>query len=239
MQRSNESGARFCRSFTRYSVVECRLRSLNQPLRLFATSLQSRDKHGSRPPKVSWYRQLYPGARDRQPLENGEGDEEVSGVAEALRQRIAELEDELGELRGDQSKTSGAQESLIEPLLEQLSDEDREKVRHALQQAELTDAECAEVEAESEALANEAVGELAGGLGADMLREAELDELEVDLDLEPQQTAHLRRFNRCLRDAAKDATNSKARKDLWVSYERCKRLLPFFIQHIPDQAGRS
>lgn len=217
-------------------MVECRLRSLNQPLRLFATSLQSRDKHGSRPPKVSWYRQLYPGARDRQPLENGEGDEEVSGVAEALRQRIAELEDELGELRGDQSKTSGAQESLIEPLLEQLSDEDREKVRHALQQAELTDAECAEVEAESEALANEAVGELAGGLGADMLREAELDELEVDLDLEPQQTAHLRRFNRCLRDAAKDATNSKARKDLWVSYERCKRLLPFFIQHIPDQS---
>ncbi|KAL9003430.1 MAG: hypothetical protein Q9188_003699 [Gyalolechia gomerana] len=240
MQRSNGNAARLCRLVARSSPVECRSNYIGHPLRLFATSIRPQDKDDSRPPKVSWYRQLYPGARDRKPLEDGEEDEEVSGVTQELRRRITELEEELGELRGDRSQSLGAQGSLIEPLLKQLSDEDREKVRLALQQveltdAELTDAERAEVEAESEALTNKAVGELAGGLGADILREAELHNLEVALDLEPQQTAHLRRFNTCLRNAAKDTADSKARKHLWVSYERCKRLLPSFIQHIPDQ----
>lgn len=235
MQRLNGNAARLCRLVARSSPVECRPNHISHPLRLFATSIRPQDKDDSRPPKVSWYRQLYPGAHDRQPLEDGEEDEEVSGAAQELRRRITELEEELGKLRGDQSQSLWPQGSLIEPLLKELSDEDREKVRLALQQVELTDAERAEVEAESEALTNKAVGELAGGLGADILRKAELHNLEVALDLEPQQTAHLRRFNTCLRNAAEDTADSKAHKHLWVSYERCKRLLPSFIQHIPDQ----
>ncbi|KAL9028230.1 MAG: hypothetical protein Q9196_003374 [Gyalolechia fulgens] len=230
------SAARLSRFVASCGPVQCRPKYLGHPFRLFATSIRPRDKRDSRPPKVSWYRQLYPGARDKEQLEDGEEDEEVSGAARELRKRITELEEELGELRGDRSQSLGAQGSLIVPLLEQLSDEDREKVRLALQQAELTDAERAEVEAESEALTNKAVGRLAGGLGADILREAELGDLEVALDLEPQQTAHLRRFNTCLRNAAKDTTDSKVRKNLWVSYERCKRLLPSFGQHVPDQS---
>ncbi|KAL9604834.1 MAG: hypothetical protein Q9219_000282 [cf. Caloplaca sp. 3 TL-2023] len=182
---------------------------------------------------VTWYQQLFPGARDRQLLQDGKDD--VSGAAQELRQRIAELEEEVKELRNDSLHSSGSQDSQVEPLLKQLSDEDREKLRLALQQTQLMEAENAEVEVESDLLARKAVGELAGGFGSDILREIELDELEAALHLEPHQKASFRRFHTCLGKAASNAANPKARKDLWTSYERCKRLIPSFLQHMTGQ----
>ncbi|KAL8842392.1 MAG: hypothetical protein Q9170_000520 [Blastenia crenularia] len=200
-----------------------------QTSQLFATSSQLEDKNAPRPPKIRWYQQLFPGAQDRKPLNDGKEDEDASEAAHEVRGRIAKLEEELRNLRG------GRTQSLIEPLLEQLSEGDRKRIRLALQETQLTDAESTEIEAESEALATKAVGELAGGLGADLLREAELDDLAVIIDLEPQEQAHLRRFNACLKASALKLTDSKARKNLWIAYERCKRLIPSFTQYLPDQ----
>lgn len=178
-----------------------------------------------------------PGARERQRIDPEEGDTDESAVLQKLRERIAqlELELELGERHAESSEALAGHNSLIEPLLEQLSEEDRHKIRCALQQTELSDAEQAEIEAESEALTRRALGGLAGGFGKEILRQIELDELDMVMELGPQQVAQLRRFNTCLKRAAGNNLDQKARKDLWVSYERCKRLIPSFIEHIPNK----
>ncbi|KAL8672189.1 MAG: hypothetical protein Q9168_003353 [Polycauliona sp. 1 TL-2023] len=201
----------------------------------FATSFSRNDSNSSRPPKVTWYQQLFPGSRDRVKLEPGQEDADVSQAEQKIRQRIAKLELELGELRGDPSPGSTESKSLIEPLLEQLPDEDRRRVRLALQQTQLSDEENAQVEAESEALTNKVLGRLGGGLGAGILQQIELDELDMVMELAPQQKAHLRRFNTCLKNATSDTSDPKKRKDLWISYERCKLLLPSFIEFVPDK----
>ncbi|KAI4263936.1 MAG: hypothetical protein L6R42_000951 [Xanthoria sp. 1 TBL-2021] len=209
--------------------------SFGSPFIPFATTFSRNDSNTSRPPKVTWYQQLFPGSRNKIKLDPGHEDADVSQAEQEIRQRIAQLEEELGELRGDGSPTSAESKSLIEPLLEQLSDEDRRKVRLALQQTQLSDEENAQVEAESEALTTRALGRLGDGLGAGILQQIELDELNMAMELVPQQKAHLRRFNSCLKVAASDPLNPKKRKDLWISYERCKRLLPSFVQFVPDK----
>ncbi|KAL8774699.1 MAG: hypothetical protein Q9209_000638 [Squamulea sp. 1 TL-2023] len=209
--------------------------SFSSPFITSATSFSRNDSNSSRPPKVTWYQQLFPGARDKIKLNPSNEDQDVSQAEQELRHRIAQLEEELGELRGVESSATAEPKSLIEPLLEQLSDEDRRKVRLALQQAQLSDEENAQAEAESEALTNEALGKLAGGFGADILQQIELDELDIAMELAPQQKAHLRRFNSCLKNAADSNLDPKKRKDLWISYDRCKRLLPSFVDFIPDK----
>ncbi|KAL8882237.1 MAG: hypothetical protein Q9192_007617 [Flavoplaca navasiana] len=201
----------------------------------FATGFSRNNSNSSRPPKVTWYQQLFPGSPDRVKLDPGHEDADVAEAEQEIRQRIAKLEEELGELRGDKSPTSPEAKSLIEPLLERLSNEDRHRVRLALQQTQLSDEEKAQVEAESEELTNRALGELDNGHGAEILQQIELDELDMAMDLAPQQKAHLRRFNACLKHAASDIVDPKKRKDLWISYERCKRLLPSFTEFVPNK----
>ncbi|KAI4144602.1 MAG: hypothetical protein L6R39_004111 [Caloplaca ligustica] len=201
----------------------------------FATTSQLKDSNPSRPPKVTWYQQLYPGAPVKQRLDNGGEDPEIQEASQELRERIAELENEIKELRGNRPQASPEGESLIEPLLEQLSEEDRHKVRLALQQTELSEAEQAEVEAESMALTKKALGPLAAGYGSEILEEIEWEELEDALDLEPEEIPHFRRFGTCIRHAAENDSDPKTRKNLWVSYERCKRLLSSFTEHLPDE----
>ncbi|KAI4247756.1 MAG: hypothetical protein L6R40_001342 [Gallowayella cf. fulva] len=227
--------ARSCRILSAVRPALPVTNNFGKPFLTFATSVQRNDSSSSRPPKVTWYQQLFPGARDRIKLEPEHEDAEVSKAEHQLRQRITELEEELGELRGDRPSATAGQHSLIEPLLEQLSEEDRRRVRLALQQTQLSDAENAEIEAESEALTNKALGQLGNGFGAHILQEIELDELEIAMKLAPEQKAHLRRFNACLKNAASNASDAKTRKDLWISYERCKRLLPSFIDFVPEK----
>ncbi|KAI4125536.1 MAG: hypothetical protein LQ338_004184 [Usnochroma carphineum] len=235
MHRLSENPARSWQLLSRRCLLRPVPSYCAQPCRAFATTFHLKDDNHSRPPKVTWYQQLFPGARQKQPLGDREEDPALLEVSEELRKRISKLENEIKELRGDRPQNPAEQESLIEPLLEHLSEEDRRKVRLALQQAELSDAEEAEVEAESEALAKKAVGKLAGGYGAEILQQIEWDDLETALDLEPQEIPHFRRFGTCLRNAADNNSDPKVRKDLWVSYQRCKRLLPSFLQHLPDQ----
>ncbi|KAL8651229.1 MAG: hypothetical protein Q9210_003380 [Variospora velana] len=235
MHRLSDYTARWSRLLPKCYLPLHSSKAYNQPCRAFATSFHLEDGNSSRPPKVTWYQQLYPGAQEKSPLEDGEEDPDISEASQEVHRRIAQLEKELQALRGDRPPGSGEEGSLIEPLLEQLSEEDRTRLRLALQQTELSAIEEAEVEAESEALARKAVGKLAGGQGAEILRDAELEELETALDLEPQQIPHFRRFSTCLKHAAANNSDPKARKDLWVSYERCKRLLPSLIPHLPDE----
>ncbi|KAL8642148.1 MAG: hypothetical protein Q9228_001140 [Teloschistes exilis] len=200
----------------------------------FATSLQVKGSDASRPPRVTWYQQSFPEAQNRQLLGSDGEDPETSVLLQALREKIARLEEELGEARSDVSSNAPGPKSLIEPLLEHLSVQDRQKVRLALQQAQLSDAEHAQVEAESKALTNEVIREQLGDLGSRVLRRIEMDELEVDMQLAPQQQkAHLKHFNTCLKAVANHSLDKKARKALWISYERCKRFIPSFIQCIP------
>ncbi|KAL8755250.1 MAG: hypothetical protein Q9199_003767 [Rusavskia elegans] len=235
MHRLRGSQARSCQILSAsWSGVHTPI-SFGTPFIPFATTLSRNDSNSSRPPKVTWYQQLFPGSRNKIKLDPGHEDADVSQAEQEIRQRIAQLEEELGELRGDGSPTSAESKSLIEPLLEQLSDEDRRKVRLALQQTQLSDEENAQVEAESEALTTRALGRLGNGFGAGILQQIELDELDMAMELVPQQKAHLRRFNSCLKVAASDPLNPKKRKDLWISYERCKRLLPSFVQFVPDK----
>ncbi|KAL8900239.1 MAG: hypothetical protein Q9207_005791 [Kuettlingeria erythrocarpa] len=234
MHPLSKNAARIYRPVRDFGLPPLPYINYTQASRAFATSLRLTNANRPRPPKVKWYQQLYPGAPDKKPLNEGDEDPDVSEISQELHKRIANLEAEIKDLRGGRSSAAGEQGSLIEPLLEHLSEEDRAKVRLALQQAELSDAEEAEIAAESEALATKAVGKLAGGHGAEILQAAEFEELGLALDLEPQQMAPFRRFGTCLKKAENNKSDPKARKDLWISYERCKRLLPLFVQHLPD-----
>ncbi|KAL8807428.1 MAG: hypothetical protein Q9223_001578 [Gallowayella weberi] len=234
MHRLRSNRARLCLNAFPFCPTLPVANGFGSPLVSLATSVQRKDSSSSRPPKVTWYQQLYPGARDRVKLDLEDEDADISKAEEVLRRRIAELEGEISELRGEGSTTS-THTSLIEPLLEQLSEEDRGKVRLALQQTQLSDAEKAEVEVESEALTNEFLGTLGGGFGAEILQQIQLDELDIAMDLAPEQQSHLRRFNACLKNAASNPSDPKTRKALWVSYERCKRLLPSFVEFVPDK----
>ncbi|KAL8959788.1 MAG: hypothetical protein Q9193_003400, partial [Seirophora villosa] len=237
MQRLSNYTARWYRLLPKCYPLPSFSKVPNQPCRAFATSLPFENENGNspRPPKVTWYQQLYPGAQDKRLLEDGDEDPDISEASQEVQRRIAQLEKELQELRGNRPQDSREQGFLIEQLLGQLSEEDRTRLRLALQETKLSAAEEAEVEAESEALARKAVGKLAGGHGAEILRDAEFDELETALDLEPQQIPPFRRLRTCLKHAANKNSDPKARKDLWVSYERCKRLIPSFIPHLPDE----
>ncbi|KAL8730307.1 MAG: hypothetical protein Q9181_004711 [Wetmoreana brouardii] len=235
MHKLNGGLARSCRLLSDASPKTLCVHAYGHGCKTFATSIRRNDNGSSRPPKVTWYQQPFPGARNKQLIDPDEGDADTSEILQGLRERIAQLEHEL---EGDRGEDSRGQNSLIEPLLKQLSEEDRQKVRRALQRVELTDAERAEVEAESKALTKKALGGLADGHAAEILRQIELDDYDMILKLAPEQRAHLRRFNTCLKAAAGNNLDSKARKDLWVSYERCKRLIPSFKSHVPDKCWK-
>ncbi|KAL8969818.1 MAG: hypothetical protein Q9183_001812 [Haloplaca sp. 2 TL-2023] len=235
MHRLDGRAVRSCRLPASSFPIFCSRHSFRHSWKGFATSNHYHESNQSPPPKVTWYQQLFPGARGRQHLDPKIGEADESSILDQLRGRIAQLERELGDRSEDGQQNSTSQTSLIEPLLDQLSEEDRGKVRRALQQTELNDEENAEIEAESEVLTRRALGGLAGGFGTEILRQIDLDELDMVLELGPQQIAHLRRFNTSLKIAAGNYSDNNARKSLWVSYERCKRLIPCFTQHVPNK----
>ena len=225
---------RSCRSCVYIGLFSLRSPLIDYPTRSFVTtSLQFNDSKSFPSAKVTWYRQLFPGSREKQQIDTESDEVDETGEARALHEKIKQLEDEIQHLRGAKAGAPDDKTSLIEPLLEQLSDEDRRKVRVALQQAELDDKEQAEVDAESEALAKEAIGRLGGGYGEEILRELDFEEMESELDLATEQKPHMRRFNTCIRQSAANITDPKTCKELWISYERCKRLIPQFLEIIP------
>ncbi|MCJ1375797.1 hypothetical protein MMC20_007034 [Loxospora ochrophaea] len=132
-----------------------------------------------------------------------------------LKAKIAQLERELeDERRGS---------TMIDPLLEHLSPEDQEKFKQALREHGLDpEAEDASVEELSEQLAHRR------------------NNIEVKMDLPPEQDVYLRRLNKSLLEVlANDVDpDPKAEIELWKWYARCKHSLPYVFSEIPDEAWR-
>ena len=188
----------------------------------FTTSSPQREgsSDGTSPPKVRWYEQLFPGG-PRKPLdpENEDADDDT-GEAKKLRQQIKRLEKELQELRGD-----GTSASPFEPLIKDLPEEDRAKVRAALEQADHEDPDPSELKAAAIRI-----------LGKEVLDDPRFNDLNVPLVLSPAKNKLLDRFNKSLFYAAKDVSGSLPRKTLWQTYQRCKiQNLPF-MDLIPKKA---
>ena len=191
-------------------------RALSLSKSFTASSLHSEESSSGSRPKIRWYQQLFPGGPKTPTDPNREdADDDETGVARLLKQRIDQLEKELDELR------SG------EPLLKQLSEEDRTKVRAALKQADLEDSTQSGVEAEAiklldAAAATQPIPHQSG--------------LYVPLVSSPTQNKFLVHLNKALLYAAKDVSGPLQRKTLWQAYQRCKLQNLPFMDLVPKKA---
>lgn len=192
------------------------------------------DRSSTSGPTVRWYKQLWERA-ERKPL-NPESDvvEGDSETADMLRKKVAKLEDELSELRGEKS-------TMIEPLLQQFSKEDQDKVRAAIKQANLDNSHQPPTETELRIVEDEMMKIFPDG-DMDMVnilaerRSSILSGVEDLLELSPPEQKRLRRLNYCLRAAMLKKSDPESRRQLWQSYSRCKNHLPPFTHLFPDEA---
>ncbi|KAI4160655.1 MAG: hypothetical protein LQ342_005588 [Letrouitia transgressa] len=185
---------------------------------------------------IRWFKQDSPGSSQRRQINPEEEDFFDSEESQLLRERIQELEGELRELRGERKGPSGEETSLIEPLLDQLSDEDRQKVRIALRETKLNDEDLRDIEKESTALIERVFPDERGASDNTRFMIPEGEGLPAELTVSPDQKAHIKRLNSCLENVVANPSDKKSRKNLWVSYERLKRLVPSCLQAIPDKA---
>lgn len=188
----------------------------------FTTSSPQREEpsDGGSPPKVRWYQQLFRGARTTPLDPNNEDADDETGEAKQLRQQINRLEKEIEELRGDRTSASP-----FDPLIQQLSEEDRAKVQAALKQADLEEPDQSQVRTEAFKL-----------LGRDIISAPSQSDLKVPVILSPEQNKYIKRLNNALLDAAADVSSSLSRKTLWQSYQRCKMQNLPFMDLIPSKA---
>lgn len=160
--------------------------------------------------------------------------DEDSEAADMLRKKVAKLEDELSELRGEKS-------TMIEPLLQQFSKEDQDKVRAAIREAELNKSHRPLTEREIRIVEDEMM-KILPDEDMDMVnilaerRSSILSEVEDVLELAPPEQKRLRRLNYCLRAATLKKSDPESRRKLWQSYSRCKDHLPPFTHLLPDEA---
>lgn len=185
------------------------------------------------PPKVRWYNQLWEGALKRQRVDP-EIDDEVQNSEEALllRKKVADLENELSELRGENS-------TMIEPLLQHFSKEDQDKVRTAIKQAQLHDSVRPETEGELKIVEEEMLKLLPREnveLFLSGRRPPILGDLGDLLDLTQPQRKLIERLNHYLRAAVRKRSDAENSKKLWQCYMRCKDHLPPFTHLLPDAA---
>lgn len=208
---------------------------LGQRGRLFTTSricLDESDPAGG--PKIRWYKQMYDGAfkRLRHGPEAEDIEEEIPAVKK-LRSKIKELDEEIEELSG------GKGGSVIEPLLQDLSKEEQEKVRIALREsaAEENDQPPTEEELQivEEAMMEAFPEEIMKGMRSTR-NKALLGDLADKLDLLPDEYLYIRRFNNDLGRAADRPSIENYRKQAWRSYIRCKEKTPSIIGLMPDAA---
>lgn len=159
--------------------------------------------------------------------------EEASEVADLLREKVAQLEDELSYLRGEKS-------TMIEPLLQQFSKEDQDKVRAAIHQANLDQSDQTPTESEIRMVEDEMMKIFPDDIDIVNIlaerRSSILGTVEALLELAPPEQKRLRRLNYCLRAAVLKQSDPESRRKLWQSYSRCKDHLPPFTHLLPDEA---
>ncbi|MDI1488381.1 MAG: hypothetical protein OHK93_007656 [Ramalina farinacea] len=163
---------------------------------------------GSKKTTVKWFHQAYPWSKHRRPADPENPDiADETGEVKLLKQEIDQLDDELRHMQGE----GGSVGTFIEPLLQNLSPEDRQSVKQGIEKhQELR-------KSKAEALA------------------AYLTTLEIKWALPAEQISYLRRLNAQVREVATKPQSQTcvARKRLWRSWERCKAFLPGFLQLVP------
>lgn len=199
----------------------------------FTTSCMRLDEPDSKgQPKKRWYNQLWKGALKREPVD-AEDEDAGEGVkmAKMLGKKLAELNAQIAELQDERT--------MIEPLLQQFSKDDQNKVRAALREANLAESDSPPSEeavrmVESEMmkiLPKERMESFMLGRQSSML-----SEIETQLELTPTQQRRIRRLNYQLRAATLNKSGAETKKTLWQSFARCKDHLPSFMQLLPDEA---
>lgn len=161
---------------------------------------------GSKKTTVKWFHQAYPWSKHRRPADPENPDiADETGEVKLLKQEIDQLDDELRHMQGE----GGSVGAFIEPLLQDLSPEDRQSVKQGIEKhQELR-------KSKAEALA------------------AYLPTLEIKWALPAERISYLRRLNAHVREVATKPQSYVARKRLWQSWERCKAFLPPFFQLVP------
>ena len=196
----------------------CAAKQHSQSPKAFSNSHLQLDRSKSDKPKVRWFQQLLPWSSEKRPADPNNPDADELGETEWLKSEIDRLEDELSEMRGGDKEGK----TLIEPLLKELKEEDRRKVREAIRREEIKETQkIKEVAEYKRKLAQHAPKQ---------------KELEIQWRLPPEQNTYLSTLNEYIRKAAANLADQGVRKKLWQSYSRCKAFLPPFLHLIPERS---
>ena len=136
--------------------------------------------------------------------------------SQELRERIAQLEDELNELR------TGKSLSLLSP-------EDRNKMKSVFAKT-VSDGAGRHVQIKG---TSDMVPE---NLNGNLLRRASHEDLDTMSNLPPEHDINHQRLKKALAEAAIDLSNTVTVQQLWRSYVLCRQNIPSFFQHIPEGA---
>ena len=165
--------------------------------------------------RIRWFRQQDDGSISSEPLDPSKDiiDEEDAEEATILKRRIAQLENEISMLRGEKS-------TLIEPLLAEVPEDEQTKIREAIRKEEEENPESVEVDDEDDILPSQGL--------------PRHEDIILQLELDGQEAADLKRFFNCIRRVVDDKQSSTLRRQLWRAYLRCKATLPPFLHLVPD-----
>ena len=188
--------------------------------RAFTTTYPRIDDHSGKV-TIKWYEQTFPWSVKRRRVDPnhpiGEHDEEIREVQ-------AEIDKLRAELHEMENPPEG--KTFVEPLLEQLPEEEQKRLRAAIKQDELNRAR---IEQEK-ALVRRKLEE----------RLPKKADLEILWELPKDQSTYLRNLNETIYQASSKLPspleNRDVRKKLWQAYARCKAFLPPFLHLIPDRA---
>ena len=151
-------------------------------------------------------------------------DHQVGEHDEEIREVQAEIDKLRAELHEMENPPEG--KTFVEPLLEQLPEEEQKRLRAAIKQDELNRARIEE----QKALVRRKLEE----------RLPKKAELEIRWELPKDQSTYLRNLNETIYRASSKLPspleNRDVRKKLWQAYARCKAFLPPFLHLIPDRA---
>lgn len=188
--------------------------------RAFTTTCPRIDDHSGKV-SIKWYEQTFPWSVKRRRVDPnhpvGEHDEEIREVQ-------AEIDKLRAELHEIENPPEG--KTFVEPLLEQLPEEEQKRLRAAIKQDEQNKARIEE----EKALVRRKLEE----------RLPKKAELEIRWELPIDQSTYLRNLNETIYHASSKLPspleNRDVRKKLWQAYARCKAFLPPFLHLIPDRA---
>ncbi len=185
-------------------------------------------------PKIRWYNQMYDGLFKKQ-HHDSEPKDDAEDIPEAklLKAKIKELDEDLEELSG------GERGSVVEPLLRDMSEEEREKFHAALRAAASEEKDQTPTGEEIEIVEKAMMEIFPEAIMKDMRssrNKALLGDLADQLDLTPDEYLYIRRFNNDLGKAADRPSVEAYRKQAWRSYIRCKEKVPSLLRLIPEAA---